>query len=136
MITQFHFLAWPDHGVPDESEPLLEMMLSANKLHEESHSKYPIVVHCSAGIGRTGTYVIVSTIVELINYSVLKIIVDNVWQLKQDPKVPPTINLMKSLHQIRGMRSGMVTHKDQYEFCYKTVLAYIQVCCFCLFLTF
>jgi protein tyrosine phosphatase len=70
VITQFHFLAWPDHGVPDESAPLLEMMLSVNKLHEESSSKSPIVVHCSAGIGRTGTYVIVSTIVELINASV------------------------------------------------------------------
>jgi len=114
IVTQFHFLAWPDHGVPEESAPLLEMMLRAEKLQNEANPNLPMAVHCSAGIGRTGTYIVVNAIADQIDNSIRK-----------DKIKPPTINLMKTLHQLRGMRSGMVTHKDQYEFCYKVVLAYL-----------
>ena len=56
-LTQYHLTSWPDHGVPDYATPLM-------KLHRQSTkswcpSKGPILVHCSAGVGRTGTFIAV-----------------------------------------------------------------------------
>nr|XP_034321299.1 receptor-type tyrosine-protein phosphatase T [Crassostrea gigas] len=55
MVTQFHYTTWPDHGVPD---PLCLVIFHSNVSHEKSNEDLaPTLVHCSAGIGRTGTYI-------------------------------------------------------------------------------
>jgi protein tyrosine phosphatase len=115
-LAQYHFLAWPDHGTPTETETLLTMILDAdsNLPSELSHER-PTVVHCSAGVGRTGTYVIINSILEQITNS-----------MKRDPTTPPTINLMKTLTELRTMRTSMVNHPDQYEFCYRTLLDHVK----------
>ncbi|KRT83748.1 hypothetical protein AMK59_4565, partial [Oryctes borbonicus] len=54
-IQQLHFLTWPDHGVPLYAEslsPFLKKMLTI------PHGKVPVVVHCSAGVGRTGSLIL------------------------------------------------------------------------------
>jgi len=108
-------LAWPDHGVPENPKELLEMILQVNKLEDEQTNKTPTVVHCSAGIGRTGTYVIINHILELFTTAVIK-----------DISKPPSLNLMKTVHSLRGMRSGMVNHIDQYYFCYSSISAHVE----------
>eukprot|EP01119_Soliformovum_irregulare_P008172 TRINITY_DN2114_c0_g1_i1.p1 TRINITY_DN2114_c0_g1~~TRINITY_DN2114_c0_g1_i1.p1 ORF type:complete len:337 (+),score=42.51 TRINITY_DN2114_c0_g1_i1:117-1127(+) len=112
-ITQFHFVAWPDHGVPEDASHLLNMMSEQNTLFNQDRS-HPVVVHCSAGIGRTGTYVIVSNVLEQAQNAIA------------ENRPPPPFNLMKVVHELRGMRSGMVNHYDQYFFCYKTILTYVE----------
>jgi len=113
-MIQFHFIAWPDHGVPDISDPLLDMAMVADQMTPPSQET-PTVVHCSAGVGRTGTYVIINSILEQITN-----------HMKLNPNTPPVINMAKTLQDLRTMRPGMVNHIDQYEFCYKTILAHVQ----------
>jgi len=114
-ITQFHFLAWPDHDVPKEPKGLLDMIVQVNKLEDSQEKRVPTVVHCSAGIGRTGTYVIINSILESISEA-----------MKNENTKPSPINLMKALHSYRKMRSGLVNHVDQYYFCYNSIIGYIE----------
>lgn len=52
-VCQFHFSAWPDHGVPTQVRPLLDMVFLVRDV--QSSETTPVLVHCSAGCGRTGT---------------------------------------------------------------------------------
>ncbi|KAK3090674.1 hypothetical protein FSP39_013638 [Pinctada imbricata] len=55
-VTQFHFTAWPDKGVPDDVMSVLNFREEVVKhCNYEEHG--PMIVHCSAGIGRTGTFI-------------------------------------------------------------------------------
>ncbi|KAL1247802.1 hypothetical protein QQF64_023178 [Cirrhinus molitorella] len=57
FIRQFHFTAWPDHGVPKTTEVLIDFRHLVRK-HMDQYSRHsPTVVHCSAGVGRTGTFI-------------------------------------------------------------------------------
>lgn len=54
-VVHFHFKKWPDHGCPDDPMHLITFV---RKVKAEKRPNYsPIVVHCSAGVGRTGTFI-------------------------------------------------------------------------------
>ena len=57
-VTQFHYTAWPDHGVPDNVMSIISFIRHVRKLFPTSmdHAQ-PVLVHCSAGIGRSGTFI-------------------------------------------------------------------------------
>ncbi|XP_026058841.1 receptor-type tyrosine-protein phosphatase eta isoform X7 [Carassius auratus] len=56
-VRQFHFTAWPDHGVPQTTEVLIDFRHLVRE-HMDQYSRHsPTVVHCSAGVGRTGTFI-------------------------------------------------------------------------------
>ena len=59
IITQFHFTVWPDHGVPDYPTALLHFVRRV--MAASAELKSPVVVHCSAGVGRTGTFITLFT---------------------------------------------------------------------------
>ena len=62
-VIQFHFVAWPDHGVPDNHALMLNFVRRVRKLHPYSNP-CPLLVHCSAGVGRTGTFIVLDTMLE------------------------------------------------------------------------
>merc|ERR1739846_79818 len=66
-IYHFHFQAWPDHGVPSDPGCVLQFLEDVNS-NQESLEPTPgaIVVHCSAGIGRTGTFIVIDMIIDQI----------------------------------------------------------------------
>ncbi|VDK45080.1 unnamed protein product [Anisakis simplex] len=65
-IEQLHFTEWPDHGCPQSEENVLKMIELFDKMHTEKPKK-PVLVHCSAGCGRTGTIIAANVIREIIN---------------------------------------------------------------------
>ena len=54
-ITQYQFMSWPDHGIPEHATPL--MTLHQRVMVEWRNVGGPVLVHCSAGVGRTGTFI-------------------------------------------------------------------------------
>lgn len=65
-VTQFHLTDWPDHGVPENIEPILNMLESMHYRMSENQKLYmggqKLLVHCSAGCGRTGTIIAIDQI--------------------------------------------------------------------------
>uniref|UniRef100_A0A9J8C146 protein-tyrosine-phosphatase n=2 Tax=Cyprinus carpio TaxID=7962 RepID=A0A9J8C146_CYPCA len=61
-ITHLQYVAWPDHGVPEDSSDFLDFVQSMRSMRKES---VPLMVHCSAGIGRTGVLITMETAMTL-----------------------------------------------------------------------
>ena len=64
-VRQFHFLVWPDHGVPVYATALLSFRKRVFNYHQPK--KGPMLVHCSAGVGRTGTFITVDCMLKRID---------------------------------------------------------------------
>jgi netrin-G3 ligand len=105
-VTQFHFSGWPDHGVPTHATAFLNFINRVRDHQDHLATSSPMVVHCSAGVGRTGTFIVV-------DYSIL-------W-LKQENQVD-IFNLVK---EIRQQRPFLVQSLAQYIFCHDAILEVI-----------
>ena len=108
IVYQFHFTGWPDHGVPDISNgKVFEIFCEINKKVDElNKGKDPIIVHCSAGVGRTGTFVSMY----LLEKEIMKQINDKFEFIK--------FNIFNLVRKIKEMRMYMVQTPIQYLFVY------------------
>ncbi|XP_028284078.1 receptor-type tyrosine-protein phosphatase N2-like [Parambassis ranga] len=100
-VTQFHFLTWLNQNVPETSRTLLDFRRKVNKCYRGRSC--PIIVHCSDGSGRTGTYILVDMV------------------LNKMAKGAKEIDIAATLEHLRDQRPGMVQTKDQFEFALTTV---------------
>ena len=109
-VVQYQYGGWPDHGVPQSTEPIRRLLGELR-----ARPRRPIVVHCSAGIGRTGAFCTIQTHVE------------RMQQLKA-AGVPRAwlaafaVDVYWTVVQLRWCRFGMVQQIDQYAFCYTAIL--------------
>nr|CAG4638266.1 EOG090X01LO [Cyclestheria hislopi] len=95
-VTQFHFLSWPENGVPLSTKALLEFRRKVNKSYRGRSC--PIVVHCSDGAGRTGTYCLIDMV------------------LHRMAKGAREIDIAATLEHLRDQRPQAVRTKQQFEF--------------------
>eukprot|EP00729_Bicosta_minor_P011975 gene11974-35503_t len=95
MIRHFWFDAWPDHGVPDRSDTVVAMLKSVRGWSNDPN--HPWIVHCSAGIGRTGTFIAIDQGVHAL-------------ALRQ------RVDTNALIRRLREQRGGMVQHLEQAEF--------------------
>ncbi|XP_074599134.1 protein tyrosine phosphatase non-receptor type corkscrew isoform X2 [Brevipalpus obovatus] len=109
-VYQYHFTAWPDHGVPSDPGCVLDFLHEVNMRQESIKESGPIVVHCSAGIGRTGTFIIIDMIID---------------QIKKQG-LDCEIDIQRTIQMVRSQRSGMVQTEAQYQFVYLAVAHYID----------
>ncbi|XP_032374573.1 tyrosine-protein phosphatase non-receptor type 6 isoform X1 [Etheostoma spectabile] len=109
-IWHYQYLSWPDHGVPQEPGAVLSFLSQVNNKQAECPDAGPMIIHCSAGIGRTGTIVVIDMILETID----------AIGLDCDLDIP------KYIQMVREQRSGMVQTEAQYKFIYLSVSEYIQ----------
>ncbi|XP_065304748.2 receptor-type tyrosine-protein phosphatase kappa-like isoform X3 [Dermacentor albipictus] len=101
VVKQFHFTAWPDHGVPAHPLSLVEMIELA-KAHAPS-SKAPLLLHCSAGVGRTGTIVLMEAALDMV-------------------RAEKRVDVMGLLYKLRQQRVNLVETAEQYEFVHAALL--------------
>ena len=62
-VTQFHFTGWPDHGVPQNGVTLINFIKRVRTAHPYKDSR-PLLVHCSAGVGRTGAFIVLDSMLQ------------------------------------------------------------------------
>ena len=93
-ITHYNYHSWPDFGNP-QSTQFVDMV---NKI--SSSKDRPIVVHCSAGLGRSGVFITVHTALET-------------------QAAKRKVDIERIVHNLRKQREGMVQTQDQYRFCYE-----------------
>jgi len=61
-VVQFHFTSWPDHGVPQYATAMLAMIRRVRHHYDNGRGgEGPMLVHCSAGVGRTGTFIVIDS---------------------------------------------------------------------------
>jgi len=101
-VTQFHFLSWPDNDVPKTGKAILEFRRKVNKSYRGRSS--PMIVHCSDGIGRSGTYILLDMV------------------LNRMAKGAKEIDIAATLEHIRDQRINAVACKTQFEFVMVTVV--------------
>ncbi|KAM4734630.1 receptor-type tyrosine-protein phosphatase eta [Anableps anableps] len=106
-VRQFHFTAWPDHGVPETTE----LLISFRHLVREHMNQYsrnsPTVVHCSAGVGRTGTFIAIDRLI---------------FQIEREN----IVDVYGIVHDLRMHRPLMVQTEDQYVFLNQCALDIIR----------
>ncbi|XP_039484170.1 phosphatidylinositol phosphatase PTPRQ [Drosophila santomea] len=96
-VIHYYFKKWPDHGVPEDPMHLIAFVKRVKAERRPSYS--PIVVHCSAGVGRTGTFIGLDLIMQ---------------RLKSESK----INIFETVKKLRFQRMKMVQTQQQYTFLY------------------
>ncbi|KAL3108135.1 hypothetical protein niasHT_016326 [Heterodera trifolii] len=100
-IQHCQFTAWPDHGVPTHPTPFLMFLKRVKALNPIDAG--PIITHCSAGIGRTGAFIVIDCMLERLRYE-------------------NTVDIYGCVRSIRAQRSYMVQTDDQYIFIHDAVL--------------
>ncbi|KAK2869865.1 hypothetical protein Q8A67_024257 [Cirrhinus molitorella] len=106
-VKHFHFTAWPDHGVPTGTEELIQFRGLIRQQIERSLSAGPTVVHCSAGVGRTGTLIALDVLLQ---------------QLDKDKEV----GIAHFVQQMRLNRPLMVQTESQYVFLHQCIMDTLQ----------
>ncbi|XP_059161432.1 tyrosine-protein phosphatase non-receptor type 12-like [Physella acuta] len=96
-VTQFHYSGWPDHGIPDDPAHIRDLIgiMRRTRVNDEA----PLLVHCSAGCGRTGAI----------------IAIDFVWTLLEEGKFDATFSLYELICNFREQRMSIVQTAEQYE---------------------
>ena len=101
-LKQFAYTSWPDHGVPLTTQELLGFRNAVRS--SVTKPAVPILIHCSAGVGRTGTYIAIDRLVT------------------QALDMGDELSIDKIVHDMRMQRNFMVQTEVQYMFVYRAVL--------------
>ncbi|KAK5895306.1 hypothetical protein CesoFtcFv8_011907 [Champsocephalus esox] len=102
-LTQYQFLSWPDHDVPYEAEGVLDLLQRARE-SQGTHTS-PLLVHCSAGCGRTGVICAL----------------DYIHDLLVTKNLAADFSIMEIVQELRKQRPSSVQTKEQYQFICTTV---------------
>uniref|UniRef100_A0A673MZF7 protein-tyrosine-phosphatase n=1 Tax=Sinocyclocheilus rhinocerous TaxID=307959 RepID=A0A673MZF7_9TELE len=104
-VQHYWYTSWPDHKTPESAGPLLQLVNDVEEDRRGFTSCGPVIVHCSAGIGRTGCF-IATTI--------------GCRQLE----LQGVVDVLGIVCQLRTDRGGMIQTEEQYEFVHHVLSLY------------
>lgn len=105
IVRLYEFTSWPDHGVPDDPIPFLDMRYKVRQYHGDDPG--PILVHCGTGVARTGVFIAVDSLID--QYS-----------------IEGRISVYAFVRKMRMQRPRMVRTCKQYVFVYEAILEAFQ----------
>ena len=123
-ISQVHYSSWPDFGVPAEPKDLLRLVEICGEVEGSHDSKGPLLVHCSAGCGRTGTFCTVDSVIAILNARFKDEYGSHMSRFRDDETTKDLI--ARTVEDFRHQRLSMVQTLRQYVLCYETVLAWFE----------
>ncbi|XP_038246808.1 receptor-type tyrosine-protein phosphatase mu isoform X13 [Dermochelys coriacea] len=100
-IRQFHFTGWPDHGVPYHATGLLGFVRQVKS--KSPSNAGPLVVHCSAGAGRTGCFIVIDIMLDMAERE-------------------GVVDIYNCVRELRSRRVNMVQTEEQYVFIHDAIL--------------
>nr|XP_021155472.1 receptor-type tyrosine-protein phosphatase eta isoform X3 [Columba livia] len=106
-VRQFHFTSWPDHGVPETTDLLINFRHLVHEYSSQNPIDSPTLVHCSAGVGRTGTFIAIDRLIQQI-------------------EMENTVDVYGVVYDLRMHRPLMVQTEDQYVFLNQCVMDIIR----------
>ena len=109
IVTQYHVTDWGDYSVPDTTTSLINTVTSVRDVNKVSS---PILVHCSAGVGRTGTFIAVYRIIQSLLSTILVHTLPSPWDTVLD---------------MRKARPKMVQKREQYLFIFKCIQDFLAM---------
>jgi len=120
-VIQLHYEGWPDFGTPAEAKTIVQLVATLNNLTNQPGSpksprmsrNAPVVVHCSAGCGRTGTFCTVDSIIDYLS----------VRPIERDEEEDL---VFRSVSEMREQRMSLVQTLRQYVLCYDCILWYLM----------
>ncbi|CAH0577792.1 unnamed protein product [Chrysodeixis includens] len=104
-ITQYHYTTWPDFGVPTSPVAFLQFLKRVRESGMLDPTDGPPVIHCSAGIGRSGTFCLVDCCLVIVEKEGIE-----------------NVNIQEMLLEMRRHRMGLIQTPDQLRFCYQAVI--------------
>lgn len=108
-IHHYQYVTWPDHGVPESPIAVMRMLASVRE-RQPLEDEWPIVIHCSAGCGRTGTLAAI----------------DHVWGMLKEHVFEAQFSVYEIICEYRKRRQSIVQTADQYLYVYKAVLDLVK----------
>ncbi|PAA59612.1 hypothetical protein BOX15_Mlig020360g1, partial [Macrostomum lignano] len=121
-LVQFQYLTWPDFGVPHTPGAFLNFLMAVRRAGLLSDClNRPPIVHCSAGIGRTGTFALVDVCLALLTQRCRQLLAASETAQLDDPSAAQPVDLGHELRLLRRHRMGLVQTADQLRFCYEAV---------------
>ena len=106
-VLHFHYTTWPDFGVPSCPDTFLEFLGAVRESGslDSSDTVGPAIVHCSAGIGRSGSFILVDSCL-----------------LEAESSGPEEVNIKQRLLDMRTFRMGLIQTDDQLKFSYQAII--------------
>uniref|UniRef100_A0A3Q4M1Q8 protein-tyrosine-phosphatase n=1 Tax=Neolamprologus brichardi TaxID=32507 RepID=A0A3Q4M1Q8_NEOBR len=102
LVRQFHYTVWPDHGVPETTQSLIQFVRTVRDYVNRTSGSGPTVVHCSAGVGRTGTFIVLDRVLQQLD-------------------AKDTVDIYSAVFDLRLHRSHMVQTEVQYAYLHQCV---------------
>ena len=108
-VLHFHYTTWPDFGVPSCPDTFLEFLGAVREAGSLDSDVGPAVVHCSAGIGRSGSFILVDSCL-----------------LEAENAGPEVVNIKQRLLDMRSFRMGLIQTDHQLKFSYQAIIEVLR----------